>query len=86
APPFLVIHGDNDSLIPVSQARRFVAELQARSREPALYLEIPGCQHAFDVFHSVRTHEVIRGVERFLRWVHARYLAQRAGDADARTV
>ena len=31
APPFLVIHGDNDTLAPVEDARAFVAELSAVS-------------------------------------------------------
>ena len=41
------------------------------SKEPVVYAELPGAQHAFDVFHSIRSAHVIRGVERFLRWVHA---------------
>jgi hypothetical protein len=33
------------------------------------YAELPGAQHAFDVFASIRSAHVIRGVERFLRVV-----------------
>ncbi len=43
-----------------------------------MYAELPGTQHAFDVFHSIRSAHVIRGVERFLRWVHARHTASTA--------
>jgi acetyl esterase/lipase len=71
APPFFVIHGTHDSLVPVAEARELVSRLRETSKEPVAYAELPGAQHAFDVFHSVRSAHVIRGVERFLRWVHA---------------
>jgi acetyl esterase/lipase len=71
APPFFVIHGRHDSLVPVAEARELVRRLRESSRAPVVYAELPGAQHAFDVFHSIRSAHVIRGVERFLRWVHA---------------
>ncbi len=71
APPFLVIHGTNDSLVPVEQARAFVAKLRGRSTQPVVYVELPGAQHAFDVFGSVRTQQSVRAVGRFLRQAHA---------------
>ncbi len=66
APPFLVIHGDRDTLAPVEDARLFVERLRAVSRQPVLYAEMQGAQHAFDVFPSFRSARVIEGVERFL--------------------
>jgi acetyl esterase/lipase len=71
APPFFVIHGAHDSLVPVAEARELARRLRDVSKEPVCYAEPPGAQHAFDVFHSIRSAHVIRGVERFLRWVHA---------------
>ena len=71
APPFFVIHGAHDSLVPVAEARELVRRLREVSKEPVVYAELPGTQHGFDVFHSIRGAHVIRGVERFLRWVHA---------------
>ncbi|MEE2702561.1 MAG: alpha/beta hydrolase [Myxococcota bacterium] len=73
APPFLVIHGDADSLAPVRESRVFVQALRERSKSPVAYAEIPGAQHAFEVFHSPRTQRVVQGVERFLSHVYARY-------------
>ncbi len=70
APPFFAIHGARDSLAPVEEARELVARLSEVSKEPVVYAELPGAQHAFDVFHSIRSAHAIRGVERFLRWVH----------------
>ena len=70
APPMLVIHGARDSLVEVEQARHFVRALRAVSRQPVAYAELPGTQHAFDVFPSIRSAAVVRGVDRFLRWTY----------------
>jgi acetyl esterase/lipase len=77
APPFLVAHGTHDSLVPVDEARAFVAALRARSRQPIVYLEVPGAQHAFEIFPSLRSLAVVDGVERFVTFVHARHQARR---------
>jgi acetyl esterase/lipase len=66
-PPFFVIHGDNDTLAPVGDARAFVEALRRSASSSSVhYLELHGAQHAFDVFSSVRTRRVVRAVERFL--------------------
>lgn len=80
APPFLVIHGDRDTLAPVQDARLFVERLAAVSEAPVLYCELPGAQHAFDTFGSVRTRRTVQAVFRFLTDVHAQH---RAGVAPA---
>ncbi len=67
APPFLVVHGANDSLIPVEQARTFVDELRATSRATVAYVELGGGEHAFDLIPSWRTIPVVEAIERFLR-------------------
>ena len=69
APPFFVIHGKHDSLVPVAEARHFVERLRAVSRQPVAYAELPGTQHAFDVFPSIRSAHVVRAIERFLDYV-----------------
>lgn len=71
APPFFVIHGVHDTLIPVAEARLFVERLRETSTQPVAYAELPGTQHAFDVFPSVRSAHVVRAVDRFLRWNYA---------------
>ncbi len=70
APPFLVIHGQMDSLVPVEDARLFVKLLREKSNAPVLYAELPGAQHAFEVFPSERTGHVLAGVERFVGAVY----------------
>jgi acetyl esterase/lipase len=72
APPFFVVHGERDSLVPVAEAREFVRRLRETSPNPVVYAEVPGAQHAFDTFPSIRTAHVVRGIERFLEWTHRR--------------
>ncbi len=67
APPFLVFHGDQDTLVPVNDARTFVKRMEETSRNPVLYVEMPGAEHAFDIFPSLRTARVVECIERFLR-------------------
>ncbi len=71
APPFFVLHGEDDSIIPVGEARDFVAELRNVSRSPVLYAELPGAQHAFDMFGSPRAHHSAEASGQFLSWVYA---------------
>lgn len=84
APPFFVIHGDRDTLVPVAQARAFVRALRAGSRAPVAYAEIPGAQHAFEIFRSLRCVLAIDGVERFLFWLRDRHLEMGVGEAEAK--
>ena len=72
APPFMVVHGANDILVPVTEARTFVRLLRAASESPVVYVELPGAQHAFEVFRSIRTAHTVAAVTDFLSWVHAR--------------
>lgn len=72
APPFFIAHGDRDSYIPVDGARRFVARLGSASSNPVVYAELPGAQHGFDGFHSLRNEAVVNGIEAFAAWVRSR--------------
>lgn len=71
APPFFVLHGQDDSIIPVQEGRDFVAALREVSTSTVAYAEIPHAQHAFDFYGSPRAHYTAQAVERFLSWVHA---------------
>jgi acetyl esterase/lipase len=70
APPFLVIHGDRDTLAPVEEARCFALELHKVSNAPAIYVELSGAQHAFDLFCSPRTAHMVAAVLQFLNAVY----------------
>jgi acetyl esterase/lipase len=71
APPFFILHGTDDSLIPVGEAQEFVDELRAVSKSPVAYAELPNAQHAFDIFGSPRAHQSAEAIARFLSWVYA---------------
>jgi hypothetical protein len=47
------------------------------STSPVLYVELPGTQHAFDVFPSIRSAHVVRGVDRFLRFTYDQWQDER---------
>ena len=76
APPFLVVHGDHDTIVPVAEARMFVQALRRATAAACIYIEVPGAQHAFEVFPSVRTVHLLRGLERFAIHVHRQHLAR----------
>ena len=71
APPFFVLHGTNDSLVPVEQARSFTARLAEVSRQPVVYAELPYAQHAFESFGSARAAHTAVAVEQFLTETYA---------------
>jgi acetyl esterase/lipase len=65
APPWFVVHGDQDTLVIVDDARRFVDELRDASSNPVVYAELAGAQHGFDLFRSRRLDTVIDAIEVF---------------------
>ena len=71
APPFFVAHGRDDSIIPVGEAREFVAALRAVSKSPVVYAELRNAQHGFDFMGSARAHYAADAVARFLSSVYA---------------
>jgi acetyl esterase/lipase len=73
APPFFILHGQDDSIIPVREGREFAEALREVSTSTVAYAEIPHAQHAFDFYYgSPRAHYTARAVEEFLSWVHAK--------------
>lgn len=70
APPFLVVHGTGDSVIPVAQARAFVERLRAVSRSAVSYVELPGAGHAFDMTDGARTGSIATAIGLFLNQIH----------------
>lgn len=76
APPFFVLHGVNDTLVPVDEARRFVAALRETSRAPVAYAELPRAQHAFDVLVSARPAHAVAGIVRFLEGIRSNRVSQ----------
>jgi acetyl esterase/lipase len=71
APPCFVVHGDQDTLVIVEDARRFVEQLRATSSNPVVYAELPGAQHGFDLFRSRRLDTVVDAIEAFTAYVRS---------------
>jgi len=74
APPMFVIQGTHDTLVWVEEARYFVAALREVATQVVAYVELPGAQHAFELFHSVRADHTVNAIADFLEWTHARWL------------
>jgi acetyl esterase/lipase len=70
APPFMVIHGTGDTVIPVAQARSFVERLRSVSRSVVSYIELPGAGHAFDMTDGSRTGSMSTAIGLFLNQIH----------------
>jgi acetyl esterase/lipase len=82
-PPFFVVHGALDTMVPVGEARLFCRAFRETVRAPLVYAEIPGAQHAFELFPSLRSMHVVHGVERFLAVLRSDDRRRRdAGDAE----
>jgi acetyl esterase/lipase len=71
APPFLVAHGTQDTLVPPARARAFADRLREVSGEPVTWIELPGAQHSFDLLRSLRYEALIDDIEAFASQVHA---------------
>ena len=78
APPFLVIHGSGDTVIPVAQARSFVDRLKATSDAPVSYVEFPGAGHGFDMTDGARTGAMAKAIGLFLDQIHRNSTARQA--------
>jgi acetyl esterase/lipase len=64
-PPMLVVHGEKDMMVPVSDVRAFVERAHAVSSRPVIYAELPGAYHDFDMYESIRSAAVSKAVEQF---------------------
>ena len=71
APPFMIVHGANDMLVPLPDATSFADQLARTSASPVVYLTLPGALHSFDLLHSPRFDNVIDGIDTFTAAVRA---------------
>ena len=73
APPYMVVHGASDSVVSTEHSRVFAEALSKQSKNPVVYTELPGADHAFDFVNSIRTRHTVNGVHRFLEWAKAQH-------------
>lgn len=79
APPFFVLHGSHDYLVPPEESRQFVAALREVSQSTVHYAELPGATHGFDVLHSLRSRHVVHGIGKYLGGIYADHQGRRRG-------
>jgi acetyl esterase/lipase len=82
APPFFLIHGEQDTIIPVDEARTFRAALSAVSRNPVQYCEVPRAGHAFDLVDTSHARRCAVEATKFLAEVRRRHVDGDASAAD----
>ena len=75
APPFFILHGENDAIVPRSQADGFASALRAAGASTVAHAEIPNAHHAFDTIATLRCQMAAEAVASFLGIVYARHLA-----------
>lgn len=72
APPFFVLHGEKDELVPSGQARAFCAALREAGADTVAYAELANAHHAFDITPTVRSRMAADAVSDFLGVVYGR--------------
>jgi len=79
--PWLILQGDRDSLTPVPEAREFARRLRETSKHTVGYAEMPGAQHAFDIYNSLRTFAAVELAARFLVTAYRSTATRAAADS-----
>jgi acetyl esterase/lipase len=72
APPFFVLHGEKDVLVPSGQAQAFCAALRQAGARTVCYAELTNAYHAFDIASTVRARLVAKAVADFFGVVYGR--------------
>ena len=83
APPFFILHGENDTIVPLSQARAFDTALRTAGARTVAYAEIPNAHHAFDTIATLRCQLAAEAVAAFLGIVYGRHRTAGAGHSAA---
>jgi acetyl esterase/lipase len=73
APPFFVLHGRNDAVIPHTQAQSFVDALRGSGAPTVAYAELPNAHHGFDTLATVRSQLAADAVADFLGITYSRH-------------
>lgn len=66
SPPFLLVHGTHDTLVPIGEAEQFERVLTAAER-PVDLLPVYGAQHAFDALSGITSRTVAAAIRDWLR-------------------
>ena len=72
APPFFILHGRDDAVVPHRQAVAFSDALRRSGADTVAYAEIPNAHHAFDTIATLRCQLSAEAVATFLGIVYGR--------------
>jgi len=72
APPFFIVHGAADTLVPAALSRRLAEALRGHDGNQVSLLELSGANHGFDFFAGIRGRATAVVVERVLTHLHER--------------
>lgn len=74
APPFLLVQGENDALIPVTETDSFFQSLQTQKKSLSALLRLPLVEHAFDIFPTLTAQCIIPIIARYLIMLHKNHI------------
>ncbi|MAV76273.1 MAG: hypothetical protein CL691_06600 [Cellvibrionales bacterium] len=74
-PDCAIIHGDCDSLIAIDESTLFAEKLQQVSENKVIYSGIPGAQHAYNMFRSIRSELVLNELVRLACYFEKKHQA-----------
>jgi len=72
-PPFLLLQGETDALIPVQETQAFWHALQAEKVNLSALLTLPLVEHSFDIFPSLTAQCIVPTIGRYLFLLHENY-------------
>lgn len=72
APPFFVLHGQKDELVPCAQARDFCEAMRTAGASVVAHAELANAHHAFDILSTARSRLAANAVADFLGIVYGR--------------
>ncbi len=76
APPFMILQGDADALVPMREASQFYQALQNADTPHLVFLRLPLVNHTFDTLPTIPTQHVLPAVERYLSLLRSKYIQQ----------
>ncbi|MBD2859503.1 alpha/beta hydrolase [Spongiibacter sp. KMU-158] len=74
APPFLILHGEADTLVGVEEGQLLYKAMRETSEQAVGYAEFPDAQHAFDLVISLRSQIVANYLTYYLSELHKGFL------------
>ena len=75
-PPFLLLQGETDALIPVEETQAFWHALQSKNRRHSALLTLPLIEHAFDIYPTLTAQSIVPVIEKYLLMLHENYKKQ----------